>query len=160
MKIIEQTATRLVLRDLALAVVLWSIGGLFALIGVWTLLSVGSTVTQNGRTSELLVGSVFCLAGLLAMSIGRLNTWIFDRSLGKLTLNTVSLWKVQTRIYPLDQFVGTRVEESESTDGDSTYRVVLTRLLEECVPLSYIYTTGIEPKRQLAEQLNRFLAAR
>jgi hypothetical protein len=111
------------------------------------------------RLFLLLLGIPFFLAGLpIIIFFGKLTTLKCARleaTQVACELTTSSLLGGHITPIPTGQLRGAEVEVNESSDGD-TYRVALLTK-NNSIPLSSVYSSGEEGKREKADQINAFI---
>ncbi len=128
MRILEQSNTRLVLREMP--IFLWLFGGVFAVSG-------------------LLV--------MLALREGTLTCRRPEPSLARCVVSNSSVLGLFRTTTPVEGLSGAYVHSSTDSDGDTTYQVILLTADGE-VELTGHTSSGFEDKDAVVQAINAFLA--
>jgi len=106
----------------------------------------------------LIFGVIFLLAGLVAfVFLGQTVVLTCDRSLRETPCKIErSLLGIPIKTIPMHSLRYARLDESEDSDGDTTYRVTLVTD-EQALPLTPSYSSAWGKRHALVEEINAFL---
>jgi hypothetical protein len=146
MKIVEQTETKLVLREFPLEVA-W-----FGIFWVLPIISVMLFFRQN------IIGTLFVVI-VCSAAVGltsEIMTCTFDKSLNNMTLKRQKLLKTKKIERSIEGISGIKLEVMIG-DNSGLYRVSIMLDSGECVPLTSAYTSNLQDNRKKAEDIATFL---
>lgn len=157
MKIVEHTATRLILQDSAQ--MLWVTKILSAICLIWSAGNFFRGIVNPSSLSFLIViHIVFSLIFSMGWALFYVKgTVCFDQELEKVTLINESALKQRAVEYSLDEIINVKAEVKLDSEG-SSYNVVLTvasRL--EPIPLSRITFISADYARETTKLVREFL---
>ncbi|MDQ3068509.1 MAG: hypothetical protein M3R55_02120 [Acidobacteriota bacterium] len=145
MKVVQQTATTLVMQDKPWFV--WLVGALFVAGGLVAFLS-----------GETKFGGGFVIAGVgLILAFANTVTSTFDRGTGRFRRSLTGLLRHSELAHALDDIAGVSVEASASGHPSRSYRVALELTSRTRVPLTPTYSSGKADKEALATAIREFL---
>ena len=146
MKIVEQTKTKLVLREFP-----WNVAW-FAILWVVPAISGVFFFRQNIIWTLLIViacSAVICLTSEIV-------TCTFDKSLNSMILKRQKLLKTKLIERSIEAILGIKLEVMSGDHGE-LYRVSVMLDSGKCVPLTSAYTSGLRDNRKTAEDIATFL---
>lgn len=155
MKVIEQTHTRLLLRDTAGCI--WLLGFFFIAVAGTFVAGLSGFFTNLNEVNELekLGVWVVSLSGVAA------GIWIiythpgvvvnFDKSTSIATINRKALLKNETETYRLDEISDVVLDETVDSEGDPFYKIALKLNAEKLVIL---FSTGLHDKESQLKKVN------
>lgn len=161
MKILEQTSTKLTLRDTAGCI--WMLGFFFIAVAGIFVAGLSGVFTNLNEANELerLGAWIFSLAGV---SVG---VWIiythpgvhvsFDKNTNSVTINRRGLMKNETETYKLNDIADVVLDKTVDSEGDPYYRIALKLKAEKQVLL---FSTGLhneESQQKNADLIKSFL---
>lgn len=157
MKVIEDTATRLVIEDRP-----WLLGGIL-ICGILLCLALSMGLWSASPWLTLGFGLATLLLVACFVAFVRRVLVIFDRSAGALVIRTRSLTGQVEQSLALDDVTGAMVETTRSTSTASnggqttsvTHRPVLTTR-SGSLPLTQVYSSGTGAE-EIAHAINRWL---
>lgn len=128
MKVIHRTSTQLTLRLIPWG--MWMFGGIFAIAGLLPSLLMGKTSLTCDRLPD---------------------------SSGTCEILQSTLWQTRRQTFPLEDLQGTEVVSNPSSEGNTTYQVVLL-LPEKSIPLSDFSSSDDRTHHQeQADLINQFV---
>jgi hypothetical protein len=156
----KQTSDKLEFKEIFAFWFMLLIGGVFSITGLF--------VASSGQ----FLGYLFAPVGLIVMIFAEIETIIFDKNLGHMTIKRHQplIAKTQVTKHLLQDISGVEIQEmtSSNTDRESntnsvsyTYRVCL--VLESGkrrVPLTSSFSTGLGDKQKKAQVIATFLGIR
>jgi hypothetical protein len=149
MKIVEQTETKLVLREFP-----WNVACLgivilgFAIIGMFAFRHSIQNIILN------LFVVIFCLAVLCFTS--EIVTCTFNKSLNNMILKRQNPLKTELIKHSIEAISGIKLEVMIGDNSD-LYRVSIILDSGKCVPLTSAYTSDLKDNRKTAEDIATFL---
>ena len=155
MKIVEQTSTRLLLRESAGC--LWLLGFFFIAIAGTFVAGLSGLFTNLHELSELeKLGAWFVsLSGVAA------GVWIiythpgvyvrFDKSNNTVIINRTGLMKNETETYKLTEITDVVLDETIDSEGDPFYKVTL-KLKDD--KLILLFSTGLHDKESQQKKVD------
>jgi hypothetical protein len=160
MKIVEQTADRLVIRLRPN----YFLGVLFALTGVIafgiSLALRDSPDTDGDPLIGVAVGAIFLLIGLGLIALLEDRIFTFDRADNNLTMRAGNLIRRRHLNFPLDEIVGAEVVEDTDSDGGTTYALQLVFREGRPMQLTQVQTSRKTGRAKVAKAINSFLLGR
>ena len=126
--------------------------------------AIGAVILAAGAATQSTAGSI---VGVVALAIGAMvamlpatSTFHFNRSRRQLLVSRRRVWQSRRRRekYPLRDVVAVQVDESRSDEGGSTWRVIVRFVDGHIVPFTSYYTSGRQPKVDVANRLSKFLS--
>jgi hypothetical protein len=156
MKIVVRTPTELIIRDSAIT--LRAFGGFLVALGAFVTW-VGVTQDPRGRIGVFptALGSLLGLAGVLLVALPSRKTFAFSKGERFFVIARERFGRVERQTIPLRDIADVSVDESRSSEGGSTYRVVMTLADQRRVPWTSYYTSGYASKRAVVELVREFL---
>jgi tetratricopeptide (TPR) repeat protein len=146
MKIVEQTPTKLVLRKFPWFVACFAI--------FWLVPSI-SGMLFIGNNIILILFPVIVFFGVM-FPFCEIVTCTFDKSLNSMILKRQTLLKTKLIERSIEAISGIKLEVRSGDDLD-TYRVSIMLASGKCVPLTSVYTSGLQDKEKTAEDIATFL---
>ncbi len=145
MKIVEQTQTKLVLREFP-----WT-AAWFAIF--WLVINISGLLVSGLN----IIGILFVVIGFVPLFIsGGIMTCTFDKSLNSIILKRQMLLKTKTIERSIEAISGITLEVM-SRDNGELYRVSIMLNSGKCVPLTSVYTSDLKGKEKTAEGIATFL---
>lgn len=146
MRVVEQTAGRLVLQDRPWLI--WLVGGLFVAAGSFVALT----------SDERLFGAAFAVTGaVMILAFANTVTATFDRGVGRFTQSIKGLVRSRETVHPLSEVVSVGVHQSASGRPSRTHRIVLGLSSGATVPLTPTFSSGKPDKDRVAATIRQFL---
>ncbi|HEX6322374.1 MAG TPA: hypothetical protein VFZ36_01510 [Vicinamibacterales bacterium] len=146
MKVVDETAGRLVLQDRPWLI--WLVGGLFIAAGSWVALT----------SDERVFGAAFAVTGaVLILAFANTVTATFDRGAGRFTQAIKGVVRSRETVHPLSEVVSVGVEQSAAGRPSRTHRIVLGLSSGARVPLTPTFSSGKPDKEGVARMIREFL---
>jgi hypothetical protein len=152
MKIVEQTPTKLVLRNFP---------GFMAYFAISWLVLI--TIPMSGilLTGQIIIlslpGFIMCLVFLAAICrLVEIVTCTFDKSLSSMILKRQTPLKTQLIEHSIEEILGVNLEVINVENLD-LYRVSIVFTFGESVPLNSVYSRGLRDKEKTAKDIATFL---
>lgn len=146
MKIVEQTQTKLVLREFP-----WKI----AWFGIFWLVPVISAMLFFGDNIILILLVGIGFSALVSLTSEIVNC-TFDKSLNRMILKQQRLLKTKLIERSIEAILGITLEVMTGDNGE-LYRVSIMLDSGKCVPLTSAYTSDLQGNRKTAENIATFL---
>jgi tetratricopeptide (TPR) repeat protein len=146
MKIVEQTKTKLVLREFSWNVVWFCI--------LWVVPAISGALFFEQNIIWTLVVVIACSAAVCFIS--EIVTCTFDKSLNSIILKRQKLLKTKLVEYSIEAISGIKLEVMSGDDG-KLYRVSMMLDSGKCVPLTPAYTSDLRDNKKTAENIATFL---
>jgi len=158
MKIVEQTPTKLALRDSSWTGILWSVLIVFFLIVVPNLFIIFYSKNYDDLLSYIYV-SIVCLLGLSYYLLfwAESMTCTFDKSLDRMILKREKMFKTRVIERPIKAILGVRLEEITDLDNDTTSRICLVFASGRLIPLTSGYNGSSILDQITAKDIATFL---
>lgn len=158
MKIVEQTQTKLVLREFPWVVIwsaiFWLVLNASGILFIWLIPSIRVIFFVD---KILLYWILFTVVIFLVHIFinGEIVECTFDKSLNRIILKQQKLLKTELIERSIEGISGIKLEViGESSDR---YRVSIMCGSAKCVPLTSVYTSNLKDKRKTAEEIATFL---
>jgi hypothetical protein len=161
MKIIEHTSAKLTFKDSALWILL--LGLIFLIVAVTTLAGAADLFLNLKKLSVfgLIIVLIFALSGLvtglLIIHIHPLVYVRFNKILWLLTVHRRGFMKNETETYGLKEIGAIEIKESEDSEGDLFYRIVVKLKNGKQVLLSAMGEFNRESLQENTETIRSFL---
>jgi hypothetical protein len=154
MRIVHQASDLLIVAERAEGMRI--VGGLVSLFG--------AALVPVGFMSELraasIVGGILGLIGMLFVLLPSVSTFYFNSGEKRLIVARRHVWQRPSKAYdefPLLNVAGVFADESASSEGGSTWRVVVRLKDGRSIPFTSYYTSGYGVKALMASQIAEFL---
>lgn len=150
MKIVGQTPTKLILREVAW--LLWSVCGSF-------LLPIQFLFSSADLGTKFFAGVLFPSIGLfVAARYGQIMTYTFDKTRGRMFEKRQGLIGTKVIEHRIETISGVQLQEGSTPEpGKSpTYRIILVLASGRSVPLGLFYSSGLRGKQAIAETIATF----
>jgi hypothetical protein len=161
MKIVEQTYSKLTLRDSAGCI--WFLGLFFLVIAGTFVAGLSGLFTNLNELSELEKAG----AWIVSLSGVAAGIWIiythpgisvsFDKSTNTATINRRGLLKKETENYRLREIEDVVIDESVDSDGDPFYRIALKLKYDKQVNLSSVGGHDKATQQKTADLIKSFI---
>ncbi len=154
MRVVHESSDALILKERAIT--MRAIGAVLAVGGI---IMVGTSVRANGLSiaAPLIVGSILATLGALFALLPSTHTFAFSRSERRLIVLRSRLGRTTREEYSLRDIADAYVDESRSSEGGGTWRVVVQLTDGQTVPVTSYYTSGYANKRRAADLIRGFL---
>lgn len=153
MNVTRRDDTILQIRPIRSGMFFAVIGAVFATVGYYVISEIGPIV------GKLIAGGILLTAGGLVLVYGLLTcftVWTFDRTRGTITHRRRKLTGSMFKEYPLGDVVGTRIDISDSSEGE-TLRLELVMAQGEIIPMTPFYSCGRRSLEKVAVVIREFL---
>ena len=161
MKIVEQTPTKLVIRQSfwrmqsILLITLSIITFVSTLFFTFLLVLAIIKSTVNWLFVQSIGGILLCLLYLIFSDES--VTCTLDKSLDRMSLKRQKILKTRVIERPIEAISGVQLDELTDSDSDTIYRVSLVFASGRCIPLNSSYSGGLKDKLKIAEDIAIFL---
>lgn len=153
MNVTRRNDAVLQIRPIRSGIFIGVIGAVFVAVGYWALSETGPAVAR------WIAGGIPLVAGAVTLVYGLLTcytVWTLDRVQGTITHRQIRLTGGMVKAYPLSDVVGTRVDVSSSSEGE-TYRLELVTAQGEVIPMTPFHTGRRRSLEKVAVVIREFL---